>query len=236
MSIGNFIKEHRFLRKPLLYLYHKLHHGKSLRFWYSSDISKRSEFEGKNMVCEKARFVGKMGYGSYIGPHSNICADIGRFTSIAGSCNYITETHPMKAPFATTSPYFYSLDTHKNPQRETFAKEQFLKEYLYYDNQREIVNKIGNDCWIGANVTLIGGVEIADGAVVLAHAVVTKDVPPYAIVGGVPARVVGYRYDDATIAFLLRIRWWENTETWFRENAELLVNIDKLKEYYANIK
>ena len=52
------------------------------------------------------------------------------------------------------------------------------------------MNKIGNDCWFGSDVTLIGGVEVHDGAVVLAHAVVTKDVPPYAIVGGVPAKVI----------------------------------------------
>ena len=81
---------------------------------------------------------------------------------------------------------------------------------------------------------LIGGVHIADGAVVLAGAVVTKDVPPYAIVGGVPAKIIRYRYDEETISFLLQAQWWNNTEDWFKENWKLLTDIDKLKAYYNN--
>lgn len=68
---------------------------------------------------------------------------------------------------------------------------------------------IGNDVWTGIGVTIMSGVTIGDGAVVATRAVVTKDVPPYAIVGGVPARVIGHRFDDATIARLLALRWWD---------------------------
>ena len=68
---------------------------------------------------------------------------------------------------------------------------------------------IGNDVWIGAGAFIKGGVTIGDGAVVAAHAVVTKDVPPYAIVGGVPAKVIRHRFDEATIRELLDLRWWE---------------------------
>ena len=81
---------------------------------------------------------------------------------------------------------------------------------------------------------IIGGVHIADGAVVLAGAVVTKNVPPYAIVGGVPAKIIRYRYDEETISFLLQAQWWNNTEDWFKENWKLLTDIDKLKAYYNN--
>ena len=66
---------------------------------------------------------------------------------------------------------------------------------------------IGNDVWIGERVFIVGGVRIADGAVVLVGAVVSKDVSPYAIVGGVPAKVIGYRYDEETIDFLLKVKW-----------------------------
>lgn len=107
-----------------------------------------------------------------------------------------------------------------------------IEEFKFYDNARELVNKIGNDCWLGSNVTLIGGVEIHDGVVVLANAVVTKDVPPYAIVGGVPAKVIGYRYDDKTIQFLQKTKWWNNQPEWFEKNWRLLNDVEALKEYF----
>lgn len=67
---------------------------------------------------------------------------------------------------------------------------------------------IGNDVWIGARVTILRGVKVGDGAIIAAGAVVNKDVPPYAIVGGLPARVLRYRFDEDTIAKLLRLQWW----------------------------
>ncbi len=68
---------------------------------------------------------------------------------------------------------------------------------------------IGNDVWIGSDAMILSGVTIGDGAVVMARALVTRDVAPYAIVGGVPARETGKRFDDATIARLLALRWWD---------------------------
>ena len=70
----------------------------------------------------------------------------------------------------------------------------------------------------------------------MAHAVVTKNVPPYAIVGGIPARILGYRYDDETIKFLQKIKWWNNPPEWFAKNWKLLIDIDKLKDYYISKK
>ena len=71
---------------------------------------------------------------------------------------------------------------------------------------------IGNDVFIGANVTVLDGVKIADGAVIGAGAVVVEDVPPYAIAVGVPAKVVKYRFDESTIQALLEKQWWDGTE------------------------
>ena len=121
-------------------------------------------------------------------------------------------------------------------QGVTFAKKQMIEEFKYYDKDRELVNKIGNDCWLGSDVTLIGGVEIHDGAVVLAHAVVTKDVPAYAIVGGVPAKVIGYRYDEETIALLQKTHWWTMDEQWFGEHWDLMVDLEKYKKYFLKVK
>src|SRR5262249_7054657 len=68
---------------------------------------------------------------------------------------------------------------------------------------------IGNDVWTGHNVNVTAGVNVGDGAVIAAGSVVTKDVPPYAIVGGVPATVIRYRFSEKTIERLLRVKWWE---------------------------
>ncbi len=68
---------------------------------------------------------------------------------------------------------------------------------------------VGNDVWLGRGCTILSGITVGDGAVVAAEALVTKDVPPYAIVGGNPARVIRHRFDEATIGRLLAIRWWD---------------------------
>ena len=73
-------------------------------------------------------------------------------------------------------------------------------------------NKIGNDCWICHASTIMDGIEIGDGAVVAAGAVVTKDVPPYAVVAGVPAKVVKYRFEQPIIDKLLELKWWDYPE------------------------
>lgn len=226
------IKKLPVLSHLLLYLWQKRHNGKKVKFWYSTHISYRCGFEGMNMVGPHTDFFGSLGYGSYIGGGGMVSAEVGRFTSIGPNCRYINATHAYKAPFATTCPLFFSKSNGNNPQGKTFATEQMIEEFKFYDKARELVNKIGNDCWFGSNVTLIGGVEIHDGAVVLANAVVTKDVPPYAIVGGVPAKVIGYRYDDETIQFLQKTKWWNNQPEWFEKNWRLLNDIEALKEYF----
>lgn len=82
--------------------------------------------------------------------------------------------------------------------------------------------RIGSDTWVGWRALIMSGVDIGDGAVVAAGAVVTKDVPAYAVVGGNPARVIRYRFDEATIEALLRIRWWD----WPQERV--LAHVDQL--------
>ncbi|MDD4817794.1 MAG: CatB-related O-acetyltransferase [Victivallaceae bacterium] len=75
-----------------------------------------------------------------------------------------------------------------------------------WDNHGDIV--VGNDVWIGFEALILAGVTIGDGAIIGARAVVTKNVPPYTIVGGVPAKVIRKRFDDATIAVLQKLEWW----------------------------
>lgn len=89
-----------------------------------------------------------------------------------------------------------------------------------WDNKGDIV--IGNDVWIGYEAVILAGVTIGDGAVIGARAVVTKDVAPYTVVGGVPARPVKKRFSDGTIQRLLELRWWDWPEERIRENLEAI--------------
>lgn len=81
---------------------------------------------------------------------------------------------------------------------------------------------IGNDVWIGFDAVVLPGIKIGDGAVIGANAVVTKDVPPYAIVGGVPAKLIRYRFSSETIAKMLDLRWWEWDDDKIKAEADAL--------------
>ena len=214
-----------FLKRVIKYIFLKMKWRKTVSFAFSSKIGRHSSFEGMNKIYPHAVFIGDMGLGSYIGYNSQIQGKIGRYTSIASHCQVIIGTHPYTYPFVSTSPMFYSLQKQTG---YTFAQKQKFEEYRYTEGQYSVI--IGNDCWIGEKATIVSGVRIHDGAVVLACAVVTKDVPPYAIVGGVPAKVIKYRYDEDTIKMLLINKWWERSDKWLKENWMSLCDMDELKK------
>lgn len=198
--------------------------------------SRKTTFEGMCQLHPYSEFHGSMGMGSYIGEHSKLSARIGRFCSISNNvlCNYAV--HPYLAPFVTTSPCFFSLNQAHSQCGSTFATEQIFCEERVKDKKENIAIEIGNDVWIGERVFIVGGITIGDGAMVLAGAVVSKDVPPYAIVGGVPAKIIRYRYDETTIEWLLRIKWWNNSNEWFKKNWRLLSDIEELRNYFNSMK
>lgn len=190
-----------------------------VRFDRTVKISSSSFFEGNNSILGRTAFDGKMGYGSYVGEECHIEAEIGRFCSLGNRIWISRGTHPFKAPFVSTSPVFFS------PRLQTMMS--FSQEERFHELLPRTV--IGNDCWIGVNVFIAGGLSIGDGAVILSGASVVTDVPPYAIVGGVPARVIDYRYDTETIDWLLSTRWWNWPVEWLRGHCEEMGNIDLLK-------
>ncbi|MDP4208357.1 MAG: CatB-related O-acetyltransferase [Bacteroidota bacterium] len=149
---------------------------------------------------------------SYINNNTDISnASIGKFCSIASEVIIGLGKHPTN--FVSTHPAFYSTDK----LFITFSDRDYYKEY-------EKVS-IANDVWIGTRVIISGGISIGNGAIIGAGALVTKDVPPYAIVGGVPAKIIRYRFDEDTISKLETSKWWENDINWFRDNYILFHNV-----------
>ena len=216
----------RIVNLILRYKYRKRH----VHIDLSANLSRDVQLDDYCRIFEHTTFRGSLGYGSYISSNCRLEASIGRFCSIGPNVTCNPGTHAYKEPYATTSPLFFS----KNMNGATFAQEQMFEEYTFVDKEKQLAFKVGNDCWIGESVFIVGGVTLADGAMVLAHAVVTKDVPPYAIVGGVPAKIVGYRYDEETIKFLLNVQWWNQSTEWFKRHWRLLNDIEQLKSYYKN--
>ncbi|MBW9173637.1 CatB-related O-acetyltransferase [Clostridium estertheticum] len=145
---------------------------------------------------------------------------IGKFCSIACKAKFLMTSgnHTMKSLSNYTFPIFYEeWDLPVSHITDT------------WDNKGDI--EIGNDVWIGYDAIIMSGVKIGDGAIIGTRAVVTKDVPPYTIVGGVPAKVIKKRHDDKTISKLLEIKWWNWTYEKIQANIKYIQsgNIDKLK-------
>lgn len=128
---------------------------------------------------------------------------VGRYTSIAGGLKVMGADHPTQ--WASTSPVFYNRKLMMN----TFEEDQKVSGHSqkFQQNNRDIV--IGNDVWVGAHVTLARGVTIGDGAIIASNSVVTKNVAPFTIVGGVPAKTIKPRFEDATSDRLMRSQWWQ---------------------------
>lgn len=201
--------------------------NKNVTFMPESDIGSSSEFEGLNKIGINSWFEGKMGYGSYVGNNCIIKGKIGRFCSIGHNVTVLTGTHPAHC-FVSTNPLFYSLGKQNGA---TWVKQQKFQETIYADLEHRFGIIIGNDVWIGYNATIMGGVNVGDGAIVAAGALVKDDIKPYSIVAGQPAKEIGKRFSDDQIAWLIDYQWWNKPIDWIRDNAELFDNVDSFISY-----
>ena len=202
---------------------HRKKVGSVCRFGAHTTIDSKAVFEGANRLGSDSVFLNSsMGYASYVSDHSFIKnTRIGRYTCIADNVLTVAGNHPLT--FVSMHPAFYS--TVQNP---SYVDKQKFEEFKYIDSGRKISIEIGNDVWIGTRATILEGVTIGDGAVVAAGAVVTKDVPPYAIVGGVPAKIISYRFDENGVNRLLKIKWWDREKNWLKENARKFEHIEEM--------
>lgn len=151
----------------------------------------------------------EIGDYSYIQTNSRIInCGIGKFCSIGANVTTAPGKHDLN--FISTSPCLL--------YNNTIVPKSFNIKDKYNYNQRVIIE---NDVWIGEGALILEGVTIKTGAIVGAHAVVTKDVEPYAIVGGVPAKLIRFRFPKEFIDKLLESKWWDHNEEWFIKNIDL---------------
>ena len=144
---------------------------------------------------------------------------IGKYCSIgSGAVFMMAGNQGHRMDWVSTFPFYFQANIFKSAKNA-------------YEKVGDTV--IGDDVWIGSEAMIMAGVNIGSGAVVAARAVVTKDVPAYAVVGGNPAQVIRYRFDEETIAKLLKLKWWDWAEEAAKEAMPLICseNVQGLTEF-----
>ncbi len=171
---------------------------------------------GEELIIRKdvfiSNFLKHLGSYTYIGDRAEIlnCDGIGRYVSISHDVKIGLENHKLDG--IGTSPVFYS-------------KQRGWVDKNYMERQLPVT--VGDDVLISANAMVMSGVKIGTGAIVGAGAFVNKDVPPYAIVAGIPAKIIRYRFDEATIERLLKSEWWK------LDKSELVRHKDRFSDVKA---
>lgn len=178
------------------------------------DFTMYNDFVNDPMLFEKNNVL-------YHYPINHDKLQIGKFCSIACGVKFL---------FNSANHTLSSFSTYPFP---LFFEEWGLEKRGVtnaWDNKGDIV--IGNDVWVGYEAVILAGVTIGDGAIIGTRAVVTKDVPPYTIVGGVPAKPIKRRFPEETISALLEIQWWNWSEERIARNISAIQsgNIDQLKQ------
>ncbi len=200
---------------------------KECEFEAHSFISYLTRLEGHNHIGRNTYVVhSKVGYGSNISFDAYFYNTvIGKYTCIGPRCVVVCGQHPIDTMVSIHPAFFSNI----KQGRLSYTNKQSFQEYKFVEGTNFSV-VIGNDVWIGADVKILEGVKICDGAVLGAGALVTKDVKPYEIVVGVPAKVINNRFTKDEIEWLLKLRWWDKPEKWIKENAPYFLDIEKLKE------
>lgn len=176
--------------------------------FYTGAVITTSEFGKYSVVFSNTNVMNsKIGSHTYIQKNSVIInAAIGKFCSIASKVSIGPGIHNTNG--VSTHPAFYLKNT---PLMKTYSKSD-----TFCVSKRTV---IGNDVWIGENAIIIDGLTIGDGAIIGAGAVVVRDVEPYSIVGGVPARFLKFRFNENIKNEILMSKWWDRDEEWLSANS-----------------
>lgn len=204
--------------------YRHAYSDKHLSIGYMADLSD-CRFGVRNTIYENAVLLQtSLGDYSYVGPRSRLAnAIVGKFSCIAPDAIVGLGMHPTRE-FVSIHPAFFSP---KAQAGFTFVTQSEFEE--------ESITRIGNDVWIGARAIVLDGVTIGDGAIIGAGSVITKDVPAYAVVAGVPARVLRFRFEPEEIDFLQRFKWWDKDVEWMGRNREFFQDIKKFIDLGADV-
>jgi len=188
-------------------------------FWahWSAKIDVTSKFHGYNKIYKKSKVLNSsLGICTYMAAGGSIkLTDVGSFCSI-GPQVIIGGLGSHPTNWISSHPIFYS------PYKQCGVT--FCTDSIFEELKR---TQIGNDVWIGARAIVLDGISVGDGAVIAAGAVVTNDVPPYAIVGGVPAKLIRYRFEDDVIQELLKWKWWNLSLDDIQKNAPQFISRDR---------
>lgn len=189
-------------------------------------------FISANVNVDKTAYIyrGVKAKKAVIGAHTYIAAntdienaEIGKFCSIADHCRIGMSGHSLQ--YISTSPIFTQT-------RNALQERWIEKDVFVHKSEKERV-VLGHDVWVGSHVLINGGVRVGNGACIAAGAVVVKDVPPYAIVGGVPAKIIRYRFPQEVIDKLENIQWWNLPIDILKQNIHLFqqenISIEELE-------
>ncbi|MBQ6886193.1 MAG: CatB-related O-acetyltransferase [Lachnospiraceae bacterium] len=208
------------------YLYYKLFSKKyKICLGKKIQLDSWTEFMGNNRIGDYSVINrSKIGLASYMGKNCKfIKTDIGKYTSIASGVCIVSGHHPINE-YISTSPVFYSV---LFGGQNTFVDKEYYSVYKYADEENARLVCIGNDVWLGEGVKIVEGVTIGDGVVVAAYSVVTKNLEPYGVYAGVPAKLIKYRFEQEVIEKLENFKWWDKDQQWLKSHADIFRNPEK---------